>query len=133
MSKSRFSLVTPRGRIVQNGKGNAQLVWNPGFGPQMNAMFDSVQTYVDSEVIRRCEPFVPLDTGMLKKSAILLTVLGSGQVIYATPYARKWYFKPARFQGAPFRGNFWFERMKNEGGKEAILRGAQIIAARKRG
>ena len=81
------------------------------------------QKFVDSEVLRRCEPYVPRDLGNLITSGIRSTVLGSGIVSYSTPYARKWYYTPANFQGAPMRGNFWFERMKKEGGKDAILQG----------
>ena len=87
-----------------------------------------VQRYVDSEVLRRCDPLVPKDTGDLIKSGILHTRIGSGQVTYNTPYARRWYYRPANFTGAPMRGNYWFERMKQNGGKEAILQGAAKIA-----
>lgn len=87
-----------------------------------------VQQFVDSEVLRRCDPMVPHDTGALIGSGIRATTLGSGEVKYNTVYARRWYYCPANFQGAPMRGNYWFERMKNSGGKEAILRGAAAIA-----
>ena len=90
-----------------------------------------VQQFIDSEVLRRCDPYVPRDQGILIKSGILNTVIGSGKVVYSTPYARKWYYTPAHFQGAPKRGNYWFERMKNEGGKLAILQGAARIAGGK--
>ena len=87
-----------------------------------------VQQFVDSEVLRLCDPYVPKDTGMLIKSGILHTTIGSGEVVYDTPYARACYYVPAKFQGAPKRGNYWFDRMKNEGGKEKILIGAAKIA-----
>lgn len=82
-----------------------------------------VQRFIDSEVLRRCDPLVPKDTGALIGSGILETTIGSGKVKYSTPYGRKWYYIPAEFQGAPTRGNYWFERMKKNGGREAILRG----------
>lgn len=87
-----------------------------------------VQRFVDSEVLRRCDPMVPKDTGDLIGSGIRSTTIGSGEVKYSTVYARRWYYCPANFQGAPMRGNYWFERMKNSGGKEAILRGAAAMA-----
>ena len=87
-----------------------------------------VQQYIDSEVLRLCDPYVPRDTGALIKSGIMNTSIGSGEVVWSTPYARRWYYTPANFQGAPKRGNYWFERMKNEGGRLAILRGAAAIA-----
>ena len=87
-----------------------------------------VQQFIDSEVLRLCDPYVPRDTGALIKSGIINTVIGSGTVIWSTPYARRWYYTPANFQGAPKRGNYWFELMKNEGGRLAILQGAAAIA-----
>ena len=83
----------------------------------------TAQRYVDSEVLRLCAPLVPMDTGELIRSGTRETNIGSGQVIYQTPYARRWYYEPANFQGAPNRGNYWFDRMKNNGGKTAILNG----------
>lgn len=91
----------------------------------------SVQRFIDSEVLRLCDPYVPRDNGHLIDSGELNTVIGSGEVVYDTPYARRWYYEPAKFQGEPMRGNYWFERMKNEGGKEKILRGAAAIAGGK--
>lgn len=35
--------------------------------------------------------------------------------------------REAIFQGAPKRGTYWFERMKNDDGKDAILRGVKGI------
>lgn len=87
-----------------------------------------VQQFIDSEVLRRCQPKVPFRDGYLIRSGITNTKIGSGEVKYSTPYARRWYYGPARFTGAPERGNYWFERMKSDGGKEAILRGAAEIA-----
>lgn len=84
------------------------------------------QRYVDSEVLRRCTPYVPFETGELIRSGMRETRLGSGRVVYRTPYARRWYYRPANFFGAPKRGNYWFERMKANHGK-AILRGAAKI------
>lgn len=83
-----------------------------------------VQQYIDSEVLRLSEPFIPKDTGVLIDSGIQNTDIGSGEVKYSTPYARRWYYMPANFQEAPQRGNYWFERMKQQY-KESILRGAQ--------
>ena len=89
------------------------------------------QVFVDSEVLRRCMPLIPFDSGTLNRSGTIHTRLGFGEVVYATPYARKWYYIPAKFQGAPMRGTFWFERMKSNGGREAILRGAAKISGGK--
>lgn len=87
----------------------------------------SVQQYVDSEVLRLCDPLVPFDQGTLVRSGQINTVIGSGEVKYRTPYARRWYYRNANFQEAPRRGNYWFERMKEQGGKDQILNGAKKL------
>lgn len=81
-----------------------------------------IQQFIDSEVLRLCDPLVPKDTGDLINSGLTNTKIGSGEVVYRTPYARRWYYMPAEFQDAPMRGNYWFERMKTQGGKDKILR-----------
>lgn len=78
-----------------------------------------VQKVIDSEVLRLCDQYVPLDTGALRDSGQINTRLGSGEVIYSTPYARKQYYIPMPHDGG--RTDYWFEHMKNEGGKEKIL------------
>ena len=87
-----------------------------------------VQRVVDQEVLRLCNPYVPHDKGDLIMSGTIHTKIGTGEVIYRTPYARRWYYRPAKFRGAPKRGNYWFERMKKEGGKDKILRAAAATA-----
>lgn len=90
---------------------------------ELEKKFEKAQKIIDSEVLRRCDPLIPLDTGMLKKSGITNTVIGSGIVTYATPYARKQYYENAGRgrQGISkknthnykcLRGSYWFERMK---------------------
>jgi hypothetical protein len=46
-----------------------------------------VQKYIDSEVIRQCAPYTPFRSGMLDSSAEIATIIGSGEVVYDTPYA----------------------------------------------
>lgn len=90
-----------------------------------------VQRYIDTQVLELCNPKVPFDNGKLAESGDKETTIGSGEVKYHTPYARRWYYMPAIFQGAPERGNYWFERMKHEGGRDQILRGAKRISGAK--
>ena len=47
-----------------------------------------VQKTVDAAVIRECFPYVPFDEGILAGSANTATEIGSGEVVYDTPYAR---------------------------------------------
>lgn len=87
-----------------------------------------VQQYIDSEVLRLTDPYVPMDTGNLKSSGTRHTKVGSGNVKYRTPYARKMYYNPQfNFAGAPMRGAKWFERMKADH-KDQILSGAAKVA-----
>lgn len=92
-----------------------------------------VQKFIDSEVLRVTDPYVPMDTGALKSSGIRNTTIGEGKVIYRTPYARKLYYNPQfNYQGAPMRGGKWFERMKIDH-KDSILKGASQIAGARSG
>lgn len=87
----------------------------------------AVQQFIDTECLRLCEPLEPKDVGNLTQDARVHTKIGSGQLEYRTPYSRRWYYREARFQGAQERGNYWFERMKQQY-KEQILAGAKKIA-----
>lgn len=89
-----------------------------------------VQKFIDSECIRLMAPYTPMDIGTLINSASYQTAIGSGKIVQQTPYAKRWYYEPANFEGAPMRGNKWFERMKASH-KDSILRGAASIAGGK--
>lgn len=86
-----------------------------------------VQKYVDGEVIRLCEPYVPFDTGALKESPYTYSPPGGGEVIYGVPYARKQYFENKGDGG--LRGARWFERMKADH-LDDIVRGAAEMTRR---
>lgn len=111
-----------------------EIRWNPNFGPEMTENIRGVQTFIDSKCLYLCDELIPKDTGILKQSGIMHTQLGSGEVKWSTPYARRWYYMPAHFQegsgsgtATAGRGNYWFERMKQQY-KEQILTGAKKIA-----
>lgn len=101
-----------------------------------------VQKYIDSEVIRLMASYTPKESGALIDSAEKLTDIGSGEVKQggkSVPYARKLYYyekslgaRGVRWSGGAPRGSYWFDRMKNEGGAKAILRGAIREAGAKR-
>ena len=88
-----------------------------------------VQKFVDSEVLRLSDPYVPFLTGDLKRSGSLATKIGSGLVEYNMSYARKVYYfnrgmgKQGMASGG-LRGKYWFERMKADHIRE-ILDGAR--------
>ena len=120
---------TPRGSVISVPGGQAELKWNTGFQPKWQKQYDNAQEFVDSEVLRRCEPFIPLLTSMLIKSGILATVIGSGLVQWIAPYAHWQYYLQKRrpSQTGALRGSFWFRRMKELEGND-IIEGARKIA-----
>jgi hypothetical protein len=128
---------TPRGSIIINEANmKAELIWNPGSfngggggKGSWQDRFSNAQKFVDHEILRGCEPYVPLLTGMLKMSGILGTVPGEGVVSWIAPYARRNYYSkraPGSATG-PLRGPFWFARWKPIGAP-AVIAGARKIA-----
>ena len=82
-------ITNPRGVIIRGKNGKAELIWNAGCAPRMNEMLSKKQEIIDSEVLRLCAPMVPKRTGALERSGTLGTVIGSGEVQYIAPYARR--------------------------------------------
>lgn len=120
-------ITTPRGSIISSENGTAELTWNSDFATKRNAQFSKKQMFVDSEVLRRCSPRVPFRTGMLEKSGILGTDVGSGEVNYIAPYAARQYYNTFDVRSYDAnRGAHWFARMK-VAEKDDILRGADKI------
>jgi len=120
---------TPRGSITVNPNGKAELVWNTNFQAKWHARYSAAQRYVDSEVLRLCEPYTPLLTGMMIMSGILGTDIGSGTVQWIAPYSHYQYYLKRKnpSKTGPLRGPFWFERMKQVH-KTSIIAGARHIA-----
>jgi hypothetical protein len=112
-----------------------------------------VQEFIDSECIRLMAPYTPFQSGTLTRAATLGTKIGSGEIHQNTPGSRYLYYGKLmvssitgsayatkgekkiltdvdlKYNGAPKRGAFWFERMKADH-KDDILKGAQEIANR---
>lgn len=59
---------------------------------RFNKQNNKAQMWLDNEVIKDSDPFVPMDTGTLRHSAITGTTLGSGEVVYDMIYARRLYY-----------------------------------------
>ena len=107
---------TPRGVVYSAGTTRSRLEWNPNFSREHEKRFDKRQQFIDQECIRRMNPETPRRTGVLVKSAILGTVIGSGEINQIAPYARRQYYEHKE-------KSYWFERMKNRH-KDSILKGA---------
>nr|DAY11404.1 MAG TPA: Minor capsid protein [Caudoviricetes sp.] len=124
--KRTIKITSPRGSVVtrqtKNGSVSAEIVWNSGFARKKGQAFESAQEFVDSECIRCMEPLTPRRTGMMIKSAKLGTVIGSGNIEYLAPYARRQYYEHKEKA-------HWFETMKASK-KDVILKGAEQIAGR---
>jgi len=120
---------TPRGRVIKLPNGTASLEFNANFVDKWQGQYTKSQMFVDSEVLRLCEPYTPLLSSMLIKSGILGTVVGSGLVAWLAPYARRHYYSPRApgSQTGPLRGPHWFERMKPVY-KTQIITGAKKLA-----
>ncbi len=86
------------------------------------------QAWLDNEVLKDSAPFVPRLTGELEQSGPRGTKVGSGEVVYNSPYARYQYYGKVMIgpapkqltdrdlvysrQSHPKAGAFWFERSK---------------------
>lgn len=96
----------------------AGVAFDPNFRQKTESGFKMCQKFVDSETVRLSDNYVPMKEGMLKKSGISGTVVGSGIVEYTAPYARRQYYtnsgmgKEGMSVGKGLRGKMWFERMK---------------------
>ena len=144
-------IITPANRVIKTQNGAASLIWNPNFSSKWNGRYERAQKFVDSEVIRLCGPYTPFESGTLQRSALIGTTIGSGEVVWSSPYAKFLYYgkvmvspttgsswarkgerkvltdRPLHYNGAPKRGKLWFERMKADH-KEEILEGARKLA-----
>ncbi len=97
-----------------------------------------VQKFIDSECIRCMDKYTPFQTGFLKRSVILGTVIGTGILRYIATYARAVYYtnagrgKQGNAKGG-LRGREWFERMKAVYGKLILTNAAKLCGAKPKG
>lgn len=124
-SKRNFSDINTPASLVQGGKNlKFGLKWNEHFGKQKRADFIKAQEIVDSECLRYMDKLTPMRTGMMIKSATLGTVIGSGEINYLAPYARRQYYNNSGGSPAhPQARGMWFESMKASY-RDSILKAA---------
>lgn len=138
---SYFSIKTPLAQKIKLKDGTiTEVIFNKNLESRLMRNFEKAQEYIDSEVIRLSDPYTPFKTGALRKSGVIGTKIGSGDVIYASPYGRYQYYgkvmvgkppkrvtdKPLTYHGGGKVGAFWFEVMKKRY-KNQILDGAKKI------
>lgn len=123
-TKKNFVISTPRGAIftskTSSGEVVANLKWSGDFAQKKQTSFSRAQEFIDSECLRYMNPLVPRLTGVLVKSGTLGTVIGSGNIEYVAPYARRQYYEHKN-------KSRWFEEMKAQR-KETIMKGAERFA-----
>lgn len=112
-----LKVTTPKGSVMQqktkSGKVKISVEWDPSFGPDWTEKLNSVQAMFDQEVLRVTEPYVPMDTGLLRRSATLASNIGAGELVYATPYASAQYYDTANSRPYSSKaGGHWGDRMK---------------------
>lgn len=120
---------TPKGWTVNKKSGQTSYKVSFNFdsklAPRLNTNFDKAQRYVDSEVLRLSEPYIPRLLGTLINSGYSSTSIGTGKVVWETPYARRRYFEAGKNQTG-LRGPQWVSRMMNNRGQE-IVKGVENI------
>ena len=80
---------------------NAKLIWaaNP------SVKIDKAQKFIDSECLRLMKPYTPFRSGVMEKSATLGTKIGSGKIVYNSPYARYQYYGVVYGPNIPIKEN----------------------------
>lgn len=84
-------------------------------------------TFVGNELLRKCDPYVPFDTGMLRDSGVSHSKPEDGYLMWKTPYAiKQWRYGKSK----GLRGKKWALRAWADHGK-IILKNARNIASGK--
>lgn len=68
--------------------------WSRGFKQNLEDSFGNgglLQRWIDAAILESIEPYLPRDTGQLVASGLLHTRIGSGILVWKTPYARYLY------------------------------------------
>lgn len=144
----------PPDQHIGNGAVVGRIEWRSDFAADYNGRYKRAQMFVDSEVLRLSDPYVPFQTGTLRNSGVLGTMVtgcGAGKVVWNIKYARFLYYGKVMvgaesrsvwakqgepkvvtecdltYHGAPKCGAFWFERMKADHGKTIIAGARRIV------
>ena len=92
--------------------------------------YQAAQKWLDNEVLKDSEPYVPFDTGMLARSGQTGTQLGSGDIVYSAPYAKRLYYgKGMHFNthAHPQASAQWFEKAKAVRGKNWVEGAERVL------
>ncbi len=122
-------IVNERGTLRQTKNGGSVIRWNAGFGRKKEETADKLQVFIDNTVVRHMDAYVPFRTGVLKKSVILGSRMGSGVLKYIAPYSFRRYYLAGQQHIRGQRGSKWFHRMW-AARKETIIREVKGFARR---
>lgn len=92
--------------------------------------YSQAQKFLDNEVLKHCDPYVPMRTGNLVGSGIRGTDIGSGEVVYNAPYAKRMYYGVGlnfSKDKHPQACAQWFEKAKAVHKKEWLAGAEKII------
>ena len=80
----------------------------------LEAKARQVQAPLDALIMADSNYFCPIKTGTLQKSAIINSRIGSGELVWKTPYARRQYYEYSKppYQPNPNACGKWFEAAK---------------------
>ena len=80
----------------------------------LEATTRQVQAPLDALILQDSNYFCPIKTGTLQKSAIINSRIGSGELVWKTPYARRQYYEYSKppYQPNPNACGKWFEAAK---------------------
>ena len=87
---------------------------NANIKADIEAKTKQVQAPLDALIMADSNYFCPLKTGKLQQSAIINSRIGTGELVWRTPYARRQYYdyhKPP-YQPNPNACGRWFEAAK---------------------
>lgn len=85
-----------------------------GIKSDIESKIQQQQKYFDALVLQDSNYFIPIKTGTMEKSSQINTRLGTGEIVWRTPYARRQYYdyhKPP-YQPNPNACGKWFEAAK---------------------
>ena len=80
----------------------------------LEATTRQVQAPLDAMILQDSNFFCPIKTGTLQKSAVTNSRIGSGELVWRTPYARRQYYEYSKppYQPNPNACGKWFEAAK---------------------
>ena len=76
----------------KSANGDFSIVWDANFAATVNKGIEKAQAFIDNECIKLMKPYTPMNTGALMESVTIGTVIGSGRLVYQSPYARYQYY-----------------------------------------